>query len=105
MTDNREIGRIGYAGGWPIDIYSDDHNPPVFHYGEILFLVEEEPPKTVEDLRAQILSDNADSVDDAQLAELLEFLEAPRKIAPEATNYEIIQLFRDIFDDPELGNG
>lgn len=62
MASNREIGRIGYAGGWPIDIYSDEHNPPTFHFGKALIRVEEEPPKTVEDLRLRVLPEYADVV-------------------------------------------
>lgn len=40
-----EMAQFGKIDGKPIRVYSDDHNPPHFHFGNVQILIGEVIPK------------------------------------------------------------
>ena len=43
-----EMAQFGKIDGKPIRVYSDDHNPPHFHFGNVQILIGEVIPKMLQ---------------------------------------------------------
>lgn len=94
-----EMGRVGKVGGWAIEIYSNDHNPPHFHFGPISVELRPNPPKNITELRGYVFQKDRNKVTDAILSDLLKFLLSPHKRNPDMTAYRVLQVGWTLFDD------
>ena len=93
-----EMAQFGKIGGRSIQVYSNDHNPPHFHFGNVQILIGEGIPKNVSELRERIMnkSDNS-KVSNKELQELLKILNSVYDPAPLGTVYVMIQAQWAIF--------
>ena len=70
-----EMSRIGVIDGWSIDMYSNDHNPPHFHFGPVRVAIPDAVPKNVTELRQYVFKNEQSKVSDKQLTNLLKMLQ------------------------------
>ena len=91
-----EMSRVGMIDGWAIEIYSDDHNPPHFHFGPIKIGIPDDLPKNVNELRSFVFASDQAKVTNAQLAKLLKMLGSINK--RKTTVLTAIQNVWDSFD-------
>lgn len=91
-----EMSRVGMIDGWAIEIYSDDHNPPHFHFGPIKIGIPDDLPKNVNELRSFVFETDQAKVTNVQLAKLLKMLGSVNK--RKTTVLTAIQNVWDSFD-------
>lgn len=78
-----EMSRVGVIDGWSIDIYSDDHNPPHFHFGPIRVCIPTVAPKNVTEMRAYVFKNDQAKVSDKQLSKLVMLLQGKTSLGIE----------------------
>lgn len=97
-----EMAQFGKIDGKPIRVYSDDHNPPHFHFGNVQILIGEVIPKNVTELRERIMNkaDNS-KVTDKELQALLKILHSTYKAMPIGDTYTMIQTIWAVYHSEE----
>lgn len=91
-----EMSRMGSIDGWTIDIYSNDHEPPHFHFGPVSIGIPDDLPKSVSELRSYVFKKDQTKVTDIQLGKLLKLLGKVNK--RKTTVLTAIQNVWDSFD-------
>lgn len=94
-----EMGRVGKVSGWCVEIYSNGHNPPHFHFGPIHIGLCNKTPKNITELRSLVFEKDRSKVSDAMLSGLLRFLNSPYHNLPKVSNYEMLQAFWKSFEE------
>lgn len=97
-----EMEQFGKIDGKPIRVYSDDHNPPYFHFGNVQILIGDAIPKNVTELRERIMN-KADStkVSDKELQALLKILNSTYKAMPIGDTYIMIKTIWAVYHSEE----
>ena len=78
-----EMSRVGMIDGWAIDVYSNDHEPPHFHFGPIRVGIPTVAPKNVTEMRRYVFKNDQAKVSDKQLAKLVTMLQGKTSLGIE----------------------